>query len=337
MIGPTLLASLLETADPVICAIVRRKLRASLRSDDGREHNLDAMDLVGDIRLKLIRKLEEDAAAVDSVTSYAATVSYHTCADYLRGKYPERARLRNTLRRILERSPGHSVWQASNGEWLCGYAGWHARPQAAHSAFDHFVPAHRPDLHAPASLLRFLDEALEHAAGPATLDDLVELVGRHAGMEEVSYEALETGEDDTTDVLATMPSRQPGAESQWMARERMQLLWGAVLQLLPWHRAAYLLNLRDGELDAFPYYGVADVDQIRQSLDLKPSQLDRLAAACGVRLQAEDGLTFAACWNHLPVEDNVIAHVLTVTRAQVIAYRNKALERMRRSLSALRN
>jgi hypothetical protein len=116
----------------------------------------------------------------------------------------------------------------------------------------------------------------------------------------------------------------------------MRLLWDAIRQLLPWHRAAYLLNLREGELDAFPYYGVASIDDIRAVLDLQPEQSLRMANAFGVDTKLEPAEQFAACWRHLPAEDQILAVVLGVERSQVIAYRNKGIERLRRMLSSLR-
>jgi len=68
--------SALEEAEPVICRIVRRKLHVTLRNDDGRENNLDALDVLGDIRLKLIRKLgQTEEPSIDDWPSYAATVA----------------------------------------------------------------------------------------------------------------------------------------------------------------------------------------------------------------------------------------------------------------------
>jgi NAD(P)-dependent dehydrogenase (short-subunit alcohol dehydrogenase family) len=63
MSPPESASLLLEEAETVIRRVVRSKLRVTLRSEDYREQNLDAIDLLGDIRLKLIRKLSEEASA----------------------------------------------------------------------------------------------------------------------------------------------------------------------------------------------------------------------------------------------------------------------------------
>jgi DNA-directed RNA polymerase specialized sigma24 family protein len=319
--------ALLETAEPVIRGIVRAKLRASLRPDDGREHNQDAIDLLGDIRLKLIRGIGEN---VGSVTSYAATTAYNACSDYLRAKYPQRTRLKNALRRLMEKSPGMAVWQLN--DWVCGYAGWrHMEPAAIERVAPPPPPVHADS---PAGLLRLVSHVLDAAQAPVHLDDLVAWVASCAGIQDLPANALE--EDEGRGVLDTAASPAPGAESWWLAAERMRLLWGAIRQLLPWHRAAYLLNLRDGELDAFVYYGAASIDDIGAALEMKPEQAVRLARALGIDMSLTAQVQFAACWKHFPVDDNLLAEVLQVTRPQIIAYRNKAIERLRRMLKDLR-
>ena len=326
----TALTDLLASADPVIHAVLRRKLRASLRPDDGREHNLDALDLLGDIRLKLVRKFEEEGAEVASLSSYAATAAYNVCNDYLRAKYPARTRLRNAVRRVLERSGTHAVWRSpQRGEWLCGLAGWTAMAPVPDPALP---PMPHANADSAAGLLRMAVLALDHASGPVELDDLVEWIGRQTGIEETRVVGLEAEGDEQ---LYQPVTAEPDAESRWLASERMRLLWGAIQQLLPWHRAAYLLNLRDGELDAFPYYGAASVAEIERSLSLGVDQLDRLMVACGVPSGTPAHLGFAACWTRLPVDDNVVASVLGVGRNQVIGYRNKAIERLRRILQPM--
>ena len=175
----------LDGADPIITRIVRMKLRASLRPDDYREHNLDALDLLGDIRLKLIRKLGEPGESVESFSSYAATVAYNTCSDYVRAKYPERARLRNAIRRLFEKSQQHALWQDSSGDLLCGFAGWRQLPPANGTQLaqarqeGQFDTSGSESLH---TLLRLADQILDSLGAPLMLDELVSLVSHHSGL-----------------------------------------------------------------------------------------------------------------------------------------------------------
>ena len=164
-----------EIAEPVIRRIVRAKLRASLRSDDGREHNQDAIELLGDIRLKLIRKVgESTAGAVEDLASYAATIAYNACSDYFRAKYPKRSRLKNALRRLIEKTPQLSIRPDPQGGFVCGYAGWcQSEPAASGAAFDSVPPpAPRFDLDSPAALLRLVtrDNTCEQAVWILAVD-----------------------------------------------------------------------------------------------------------------------------------------------------------------------
>jgi DNA-directed RNA polymerase specialized sigma24 family protein len=131
-------ATLLEEVDPVIRGAIRRKLRVTLRANDSREQNMDGLDLLGEVQLKLLTKLrqggEEQAGlqgGIGEFRGYAATVAYHCCADYLRAKYPQRTSLKNSLRRLLDKMDGYAVWTSADGELMCGFAGWAAGRAAA--------------------------------------------------------------------------------------------------------------------------------------------------------------------------------------------------------------
>src|SRR5262245_7723576 len=172
--------SMLEVVEPVICRIVRRKLGTTLRHDDGRAQNLDAMDVLGDIRLKLIRK-QTEAAAITDWQSYAAMVAYNACADYLRAKYPQRTRLKNALCRLLEKSDGYYTAEIASGETVCGYATQrNVRPDSSRIDELRKDPWKLPrrvltseslDSITPSALRRIVDAVLDHVSSPIPVDD----------------------------------------------------------------------------------------------------------------------------------------------------------------------
>jgi hypothetical protein len=59
-----------------------------------------------------------------------------------------------------------------------------------------------------------------------------------------------------------MASKGADLYSTRLTVQRLKLRWGAVLQLLPWHRAASLLNICDGDLDVLPCYGMASLEAV---------------------------------------------------------------------------
>jgi DNA-directed RNA polymerase specialized sigma24 family protein len=112
---PSSSQALLEAVEPTIQSIVRKKLFVTLRRSDFREQNQDALDVLSEIRVKLLQKFaqpvpDENARAIEDFRGYAAAVAFHICADYLRAKHPERTSLKNNLRRLLQKVDGYASW-----------------------------------------------------------------------------------------------------------------------------------------------------------------------------------------------------------------------------------
>jgi hypothetical protein len=324
----------------------------TLHADDGRENNLDALDVLGDIRLKLVRQVSE-GTQIDDWASYVARVAYNTCNDYLRAKYPQRTRLKNALRRLLDKSSGYAVWPGEFGELLCGFAGQRNTPPDSTRAIElRNHPQQLPndvlkpqslDSVQPSAFLKLIDAVLDYVDGPVALDHMIAIIETVWGIEEAHDEPLmgDSSDDEAPAApIDKLASTEPAPDSRWQTCERLKLLWGAITELLPHHRAAYLLNLRDGELDSFPYYGVASLEDIGESIALTDQQFlllaDELRLGEDLRIQASilsgSGQKFLIYFKYIPLDDNTIAKALGVNRTQVIAYRNKGIERLRRQL-----
>ncbi|MBS1850452.1 MAG: sigma-70 family RNA polymerase sigma factor [Acidobacteria bacterium] len=345
---PSQATAWLEEVESAIRAAVRQKLRVTLSASDHREANLDAQDLLGEIRLKLLRKQQSPGEGVENFPAYAATVAYHACADYLRAKYPERTSLKNCLRRLMDKLPDYAVWPAESGDLCSGFAGW--RGQKKTVADGARLAAFRENQHQilPVPGKAFADWTLEdwrklldavfgELDAPLLLDDLIALLAPLVGVEDVP-DTSDPPDEDGLQEVDLLPSQGMDSYTVRLTRERLLLLWGAVGQLLPWHRAAYLLNMPDGEIDVFLSYNVASLEEIAKSLDLKEKNYMIAWLELGVPAssQASTGEeSLAKLWKYLPLEDNCIAKMLQVTRPQVIGYRNKAVERLRRNLKHL--
>ena len=93
--------------------------------------------------------------------------------------------------------------------------------------------------------------------------------------------------------------------------------------------------ISNGDLEALPLYGVATLEQIGAALEFTDKQFGSLSRELAVQeppRPPQGGRRFLFFWKHLPLEDNIIAAVLEVARTQVISYRNKARERLKRML-----
>jgi DNA-directed RNA polymerase specialized sigma24 family protein len=348
-------AGALAEVDPVIRGAIRRKLHVTLRANDFRERNLDALDLLGEVQLKLLAKLRntepliEQAQSISEFSAYAATVAYHCCADYLRAKYPRRASLKNRLYRLLDRIDDYASWTNRDGDLICGGAGWQNREPASaeriaalrhgyQAISEEAIPQTPIERISVRQWVRLLDAIFGEIGAPLKLDDLLAIIAPLTDGEDVAeFEHAEADEDETACPVERLAASSPDAYTRRLSVERLRLFWGAVTQLLPWHRAAYLLNIRDGELDALPYYGVVSMHEIGETLELTDEQMEALEQEAGIRSPTGSaayrmGERFVRCWAALPLDDNAIARVLGVTRPQVIGYRNKARERMARML-----
>jgi hypothetical protein len=237
------------------------------------------------------------------------------------------------------------VWrQEELVQLLSGYVGWrHRAPPIAQVIVDGLLADPHPLAGAPQrhidrmrgdDWITLLDALFGCTCSPVLLDDTTSIAARACGVEDLNPE-------HDGDIVAEMPaasSRTPYTEL--LMRQRLLLLWRAILELLPWHRTAFLLNMPDGELESFSYYRVVSISEIGTALQLTREQFALLwtqlplSAADRQELPALGTYdeAFAMVYKHIPLQDHAIGVVLGVSRAQVIGYRRKAVERLRRHL-----
>jgi hypothetical protein len=340
--------------DSAIRGIVRRKLRVTLSASDRRARNLDAQDLVADIQLKILRRFRDAATADPSPRdprAYAAVVAYHACAEYLGERCPQWCRVRNFVRRLMEKRSAYAVWKRDDDDrFFCGFSGWRHRqlPAAAAPLVEALLEDPTPvsaeigrrhfEQMRPADWERFLDALFDRLGAPVSLDDVASIAARTCGIEE----PLDA--EDEVGAQAVEPlDRGRTPYSEHLIRQRLALLWRAIVELLPWHRIAFLLNIPEGEIESFPHYEIVSVSEMAASLQISSAQFDilwtRLPLTPGDRdelpLLKGDDERFSMLFKYLPLDDNAIAAMLGVGRPQVIGYRRKAVERLKRHLRPL--
>jgi RNA polymerase sigma factor (sigma-70 family) len=237
------LVALLDQATPAIRAAIRRKIPEA-----------DADDLVADTQLRLLdRLLRADDDPLEDFLAYAAVTAYRVCYSWLRDAKPNRARLANQIRYLVE-----------NDRRFAGRIAPAAGASVPPAILDRLRPfAHR-------TLADVLDRVLK-AAPPLCLDSLIDAVADLQGIRDTPHEPL----DEKT--AASMESDLAGSLDR---RRRLHALWDQVRQLPLPQRHALLLNLRDDQgqsaIEALPVCGIASLRDIAAALEMPLADLAHL-------------------------------------------------------------
>jgi RNA polymerase sigma factor (sigma-70 family) len=312
------LEELVAAARPVIEGVVRRRLVFISSSAETQ----DREDVCSEVVVELLDRLrvlkEEDSAAIESFAGYIAAATHHACDEYLRRKYPQRRRLKTRLRYLLSTEPRFAVWEgtgsdnAQKGEWLCGFKSWqlegNERTQTPAKEWVTVGGASATD-RSRQGMVAMLAAIFENSKAPVLLDELVSLVATLWGV---------TDRVVPMDAEQLHGSRVRDPESQLVSRRSLESLWSEVRNLPSPQRAALLLNLRSGGGDSpivhLPIMGIATIRQIAEVLGIPAEE-------------------FAELWRQLPLDDQLIAQRLSLTRQQVINLRKSARERLRRKMA----
>ncbi len=309
-----LLQELIGATRPIIENIVRRRLVFYSASEIQ-----DREDVCGEVIVELLRRLhalrvDENAVPIESFSGYVAASAQHACDEYLRHKHPQRRRLKTRLRYLLSTEARFAVWEhpAAGNDWLCGLKAWQlqgierANPSESWPEVSAALASDRSRQGVVAMLAAIFDAA----KAPILLDELVSVTAKLWG---VSDRVVQIDPERWNASLG------PDPESYLLERRDLERLWNEIGQLPISQRSALLLNLRSGEGDSpivlLPVMGIASIRQIAEVLQIPATE-------------------FAALWNQLPVDDQMIAARLGVTRQQVINLRKSARERLRRRIAS---
>lgn len=308
LLGPLLAAESDAARDAALAPLVTR---AQEIVDDvlaRRGHGMtgdETADVASSVILRLIRRLrsisESETGAISRFDDFVATLTYHVIYDFLRNRFPERARLKNRLRYVVTRDPRLASWPSPSGT-MTGLSAWKG-------AASYRPLAISPDDASPAMLdaddpAKAVINILQRAGGPALFDDLVRLTALLWNVREIESVQTEIASED-------LPLQR------MEARQLLDLLWREIRELQPRQRTALLLNLRDADgenaVSLLVTLGAATIDEVSDAIGLTTEEL-------------------AGIWNELPLGDLRIASMLGVTRQQVINYRKAARERLARRM-----
>ena len=267
--------------------------------------------------------------------AYAGQIAANACAEWLRARYPLRARLTAQIRYACRHHRELALWLWCERVWLCGLAAWRDVRDPVDSDV---LAAVRGRLAAPVPpvvseakrIVTALFAVLREVDGPCRLGEAVTVVAdllgiperMNAGREwESAQRARGRSTARTDDETNAAPSVPPTIDRQLEQRDFLAHVWREVRALPIRQRVALLLNLRDdGQQDALTLIttaGVATHDELSACIGLSPVELTALLP-------------------DLPQDDLAIASRLGVTRRQVINLRKCARERLARRLGLLR-
>ncbi len=310
-----------DHAQPIIRGIVGFHLRACPQGGPSGQEWQDVEDVSGEVVLHLVRRLREcqadpDRQAIHNFRGYVAGMAYNACDEYLRGKYPERHRLKNKLHYVLTHQDDLALWEGADQRRWCGLARWRGQQgESIAEDRDDFLPRGEAQALKLPDLLRAVFRKM---GGPCPLDELVSLVSDLLGIKDQGPPA-ELDSERHPDP-ATLPNPAEALLTALDQRSCLKRLWQEVCALPLRQRVALLLNLRDPQghdiIGLLPVVGVAGIREIAQALEMPAEKL-------------------AALWAELPWEDTVIGEFLGVTRQQVINLRKSARERLARRTSAI--
>lgn len=319
-VNDPVLAPLIETADEMarqkeiehlISEHALPVARSAIETFSRDEWALDAHDIgdiIGMISLRLVRKLQLvprfEEQAVAQFDDYVHMLARHSAYDFIRSRFPQRARLRNRLRYLLRNHEEFEVWSTQRGT-VCGLRSWHRRGTAATSAelAELDLPSIAIGEDSDAAVI--VRSVLRRVGRPVRLEALLTVISDRRDEREPPPAAIE------------IPDLGVGDEVRLESRESLSILWREIERLRPLQRTALLLNMREAAgLDAvtlFAVLGIATMEQIAEAAGMAADDLARIV-------------------DDLPLEDNIIAARLGVTRQQVINLRKSARARLARRL-----
>jgi RNA polymerase sigma factor (sigma-70 family) len=316
---------ILIQATPHIRRTIRRRLGFYISQSGTNPSNPDGEDLFHEIITRLISRLNDLSAQPDknpikSYKQFVISVANNACNDYLREKSPERARLKNSLRELLDRHPDLKVWKGRNREQICGFAEWEGRRVTEAAAVRLKNPGEEVEKILSS---KFIDESpqdvllskvvmtvFEWFESPIELEDLVEVVAELQGIKDLLFESIDQWLENPGRDLKAAARFDLRLESQ----EMLKKLWDEIKKLPPKERDAVCLWFSNENGDDLWSLlideGVITSSELISALNISPEDLTKL-------------------WAQIPMDSRTLAKHLGASVSQVTKWRHRAYKRLR--------
>ena len=304
-----------KEAEPVIRAILTQ-LR--LKSISHNKNTLDGDDLFNDVIIRLLKRLrrmhdnpEAEKERIGNFKSYVASVVYHAISDYFRQKFPERTKLKNSLRYLLSHNPKYALWTTADHRTVCCFVEYKDTPDPFSNRRYSFDEVERrvmselsfEKVRSP-SYAQVVDTIFRCVCEPIELDDVVDLVAAALNIKD-QYE-VPFSDIHSPSFAADNQNLFPEPESL----EQLRLVLPHICELPQKQLMTILLKC---DLVVFTRVTGLTLIQMAELLSVTPEQMAML------RQKA-------------PLKDQEIADLLGNKRQDVINLRTAGLSRLRRRL-----
>jgi RNA polymerase sigma factor (sigma-70 family) len=309
---------------PIIKQVLRQRLGFYVSAQGVNENNHDAEDLYQEAMTRMVQVLhttQRSLTTIDNFERYAGRVVSNICVDFLRSKYPARARLKEGLRDVFRRHRDLASWQYKN-EILCGFAVWRNTGKRVVAAYDvdtkldAFLSARFADEDVKVvPLSRIVAELFDWIGGPVQIDVLVRILAYVLDISEHQIESLDSHIAAEFEINFRGSTRF--TELQVEANEMLGQLWRIVKRLPPRQRDAFALSFRDqAGRDLFTLLLAAGIVDWKDLTD-------------GLKRSAAD---VARLWMQMPMDTETTASELNSSRKNVSKWRFRAIRKLKAGL-----
>lgn len=309
---------------PIVRQVLRLRLGLYVSARGVNESNPDAQDLYQDAITRMIEVLQSDPrslATIENFERYVGRVVSNVCVDFLRSKYPARARLKDGLRDLFRRHTDLVSWQHGD-EIVCGFAAWRNTGKPAVSDYDvetkmnAFLAARFADQDVKAvPLSRVVTEIFDWRGEPVQIDVLVRMV---AYVRDIREQEIQSWDDHVAaDFELKFRRGTRSVDADVETNEVLGRLWSILKRLPPKQRDGFVLRFHDDAgRDLFTVLlaaGIADWKDLAEGLGRSVTDLARL-------------------WTQMPMDSTTAARELRTSRENVYKWKFRAIQTLKAEL-----
>lgn len=309
-------------AEPVIKKVMLHRLNLYFNSHRKGLNHPEAEDLYQTVILKLVSYFGDNRNAlltqdICQMSSYVAAVTHNVCNDFLRTKYPEWTRLKNSLRELIRRRSDLSSWTIEN-HTLCGFSCWEGRAEN-NEAVGQMVELVRKDANVYETekltdliklpLSKQVTELFYRVEGPLEIDHLVQIIAKLRGVKDCLSESL-----DDEDLSGLQIIESPGRYYENIeVKELLLKIWMAACELPLNQRKAFIFTSKDYREDSLVHRVIREqvitITQVCKSLNITRDKL-------------------ISIWHDLPMDIPAAAVELGTSTRMVAKWRHRASKKL---------